>query len=648
MNYVIMPTCHWCHVMEEESFEDQEVAELLNRYFVSIKVDKEERPDIDSIYMSVCMAVTGSGGWPLTIIMTPEQKPFFAGTYIPKKPRYNMHGLMDLLFTIHKRWDSDQESLEKSAQKLADLISGKDKEKDKAAHTDKPKRKLFQKAKAHQNSDSQEGILSKRAYHMFCRSFDKAYGGFGAAPKFPTAHNLLFLLNYYQLTKEHDALAMAETTLLQMYRGGIYDHIGFGFSRYSTDEYWLIPHFEKMLYDNALLILAYTEAFALTGTEFYATVAARTMAYVKRELQSQEGGFFCAQDADSDGVEGKYYAFVPDEILQILGAEKGSEFNAYFNISPKGNFEGKSIANLLQNKDLSPERYKEHYLNDSINQMLPAVLSYRDNRTKLHKDDKILSSWNGMMIAAFARAGRFLDVQYMQTAFAAMEFLEKNLMDEQGLYVSWRDGKRKNRGFLDDYAFVIWAYIELYESTWDCSLLDKALNLAQKVVGNFWDTDEGGFFLYGKDNEQLLFKPKEVYDGAVPSGNSVMAYALCKLSHITRSPELEEISKAHQHFMQRKIAEYPAGHCFYLLSYLLNEFPQKEVVVVLKEKEAFGNNRSMPKDEWENNRKLGSQSIIRILAEPTKEYPLKDNKTTYYVCENLSCKPPTNDLYSVT
>lgn len=361
-------TCHWCHVMERESFEDSEVAELLNRDFVSIKVDREERPDIDSVYMNVCMAFTGSGGWPLTIIMTTEQKPFYAATYIPKNQKYGTVGMTELLPVIADLWKNKRRELLRTGNEIISVLKER-----KGRKNEKISKKLLIEA-----ADTFKSI------------FDRKYGGFGAAPKFPSPHNLLFLIRYSYYENDKNALEMAEKTLEQMYRGGIFDHIGGGFSRYSTDSRWLVPHFEKMLYDNALLIYTYAESYQLTKNELYKNVAERTIEYVLRELTDTKHGFYCGQDADSEGVEGKYYTFTPDEVKSVLGEKDGSRFCNSFDITEDGNFEGKSIPNLLKK------------IAEADNSTLKKLYDYRLRRTSLHKDDKVLTAWNGLMIAALA------------------------------------------------------------------------------------------------------------------------------------------------------------------------------------------------------------------------------------------------------
>ncbi|MBQ8038884.1 MAG: thioredoxin domain-containing protein, partial [Lachnospiraceae bacterium] len=474
-------TCHWCHVMAHESFEDMEIAKLLNQYYISIKVDKEERPDIDSIYMAVCQAFTGSGGWPTTIFLTPDQKPFFAGTYFPKTAKFGQVGLKELLLKIHEKWKTDKTLLFQSSEEILSFLN----------------------KKTTVESDMDVQLLSS-AFHIYKRIFDEKYGGFGEAPKFSTPHNLLFLMRYYEKSRDDEALKMVEKTLLQMYRGGLFDHIGGGFSRYSTDRYFLVPHFEKMLYDNALLILAYCKAYKITNKRLYCDVAEKTAGYILREMTSSEGGFYSAQDADSEGVEGKYYLFEPSEMIDVLGDTAGKEFNQNFDITEKGNFERKNIPNLLQSMDLT----------EAFDSYVVQVYEYRRKRYFLHLDDKVLTSWNGLMIAAMCQLyGVTGKKMYLDAAMKAQKFIESKLCENDTLYVSYRKGQRSEKGFLDDYASEIYALLGLYEATWDNAYLERAQQFCKKAVTDFYDEEQGGFFLYGRENEQLILRPKETYDG---------------------------------------------------------------------------------------------------------------------------------------
>lgn len=535
-------TCHWCHVMGEESFEDQEVADVLNRNFVAIKVDKEERPDIDAVYMSVCQIYTGQGGWPTTIIMTPDQKPFFAGTYFPKKAVYGNLGLMEILDEVINRWNRDRDSLIQSGDEIVALLN-KRKEK------------------------TNEGLLLTKkpiidAKRLFEKNFDKRYGGFSKSPKFPTPHNLLLLMNIYETEKDYTSLEMVEKTLHQMYRGGIYDHIGGGFSRYSTDEKWLVPHFEKMLYDNALLSMAYTEAYRITEDQLYKQVVKETLDYVLREMTDSGGGFYSAQDADSDGVEGKYYLFNPEEILQVLGVEEGQTFCKEYDITEQGNFEGSNIPNLFKCDNAV---IKENLITNQKEKLR----DYRTSRTFLHTDDKILTAWNGMMISALARAYKvFEERRYLDAAENAVTFIQTKLTKKDGsLMVRYRKGEGAGNGFLDDYAYFIWGLIELYQVSFKVMYLQNALDLNYQMIKDFWDKDEGGFFLTSNESEPLIYRPKETYDGATPSGNSVAAYNLVRLLEIMGDDSgLKNMAERQLQFLNKEIVEYPAGHSFSLLA----------------------------------------------------------------------------------
>ena len=603
-------TCHWCHVMAHESFEDEQIAELLNRDFISIKVDKEERPDIDSIYMSVCQALTGSGGWPTTIFMTPEQKPFFAGTYFPKTARYGSIGFQELILTVSEKWKTDRNALVNSAEEIVALLA---------------KRSERQNAANNQTEGDASVQLVMSAMQIYKQTYDEKYGGFGDAPKFPSPHNLLFLMQYYERSKDREALKMVEKTLLQMYRGGIFDHIGGGFSRYSTDKYFLAPHFEKMLYDNAMLIQSYCKAYQLTKNVLYRGVAEKTAMYIMKEMTSPEGGFYSAQDADSEGVEGKYYLFDQIEIMKVLGQKIGKEFCTYFDITREGNFEGKNIPNLLSNNHISA-RYNEFF---------PKLYEYRKSRYYLHLDDKILTSWNGLMIAAMCHLYRITEnIEYLTIAKRAQEFIDKNLCEKNTLYVSYRNGLRSEKGFLDDYANEIYALLALYEATLDTTYLKKAQKFCYKVIADFYDEKTGGFFLYSKESEQLFLRPKETYDGAIPSGNSMMAYNLVQLYHLTEEILYEEFAKVQLEFMVKAAREYPAGYAMSLIA-LQNyyELPDKIVIVVKEGENMTGVACKIP-----------INTIVRILEEPTEQYPLQNNKTTYYICKGRSCQPPVNEL----
>jgi uncharacterized protein YyaL (SSP411 family) len=596
-------TCHWCHVMAHESFEDEEIAAILNQYFISVKVDKEERPDIDSVYMTVCQAFTGSGGWPTTIFMTPDKLPFFAGTYFPKTSRHGMPGLLYLLMEIHKQWDSNRQKLISSAMDITERLQQQDKGGGKGIASE----------------------LLDEAAEMFQNTFDKDHGGFGPAPKFPLPHNLLFLMDRYKKNNNLILLEMVETTLKHMYLGGLFDHIGGGFSRYSTDRYFLVPHFEKMLYDNALLITSYARAYCLTEDSLYLSIAEKTASYILKEMTGPNGEFYCAQDADSEGVEGKYYVFRPEEIINVLGKERGELFNSTYDISTKGNFEGKSIPNLL----------KSGPIGDDFSQELAKLYEYRKNRYKLHLDDKMLCSWNSLMISALGLLYRVTkESEYLQAAIKAQEFIESRLNMENVLYTSFREGKLGSEGFIDDYAYYIFALLSLYDATLDSNYLEKAKQLCQRTLNNFYDNKEGGFWLYGDSGEKLILRPKETYDGALPSGNSVMAYNLVRLYHITEDEAYGNLAEDQLSFMSGAADGYPAGYSFFLLALSMYEEPPERITIVLQEGD----------DKRRLARQMPLGAAVSVLEHPTEDFPLKNNKTTYYVCRNHACHPPVNEI----
>lgn len=615
--------------MERESFENPVIAELLNRDYVCVKVDREERPDVDSVYMSVCQAMNGQGGWPLTVIMTPDCRPFFSGTYFPPRARYGRMGLEELLTAVAGRWKENREELSGSAERIEAFL----KEQEQTARPGEP------------------GLdVVHRAYRQFARSFDAENGGFGGAPKFPTPHNLMFLMEYSVREKSRDALAMAERTLVQMYRGGIFDHIGGGFSRYSTDEKWLVPHFEKMLYDNALLVMAYVEAYAMTGRKLYGCVAEKTLEYVERELTDEQGGFYCGQDADSDGVEGKYYVFTREEIRKVLGKKAGEAFCSRYGIIVNGNFEGKSIPNLLENEDYQSICEEWRGRTNGVR-----LYEYRFGRTSLHKDDKILVSWNGLMICACAKAGAALrEKRYVEMAVRAETFIRKHLVRDGRLLVRYRDGDAAGEGKLDDYACYILALLELYSVTFRTDYLSRAAAWAEAMLDQFFDWENGGCYLYAKDGEQLIVRTKETYDGAMPSGNSVAAAALHQLAQITGETKWQEALNKQLRFLAGAMEEYPSGNSFALLTMMNALYPTKELICTLS-------NGLEP----EKREKLFAQLVclaetppgltvvvkteenegeLKRLAPYTGDYPVPEDGARFYLCAGSKCMPPVSEI----
>nr|WP_238457728.1 thioredoxin domain-containing protein [Desulforamulus ferrireducens] len=622
-------TCHWCHVMERESFEAEDVAAILNQHFVSIKVDREERPDIDHIYMNVCQALTGSGGWPLTIVMTPEQKPFFAGTYFPRQANYGRPGLLDILEKIARLWQKDRQSLLEVGEKLASHLQG-----DAAVNT----------------GALPPDILDK-TYQMFQRSFDQNYGGFGRAPKFPTPHNLMFLLRYWHKTKAPQALSMVEETLDAMHRGGIYDHIGFGFSRYSTDDKWLVPHFEKMLYDNALLAMAYIETYQITGNPRFGRIAKEIFNYVLRDMTSPDGGFYSAEDADSEGEEGKFYVWRPEEITAILGEVDGELFCRYYDITATGNFEGASIPNLIGQDPLSFAAELDITLEELVTGMEKCrqqLFLEREKRIHPYKDDKILTSWNGLMIAALAKGARaFQSELYRDAAARATDFIWHKLRRTDGrLLARYREGDAAYPAYLEDYAFFVWGLLELYETTFEIHYLEKAVGLTQDMIDLFWDEKQGGFFFYGKDGEQLISRPKEVYDGAIPSGNSVATVNLLRLGRLTGNNTLLELAQQQLSTFAGDIVHYPPGHSFFMMAAYLQAEPPLEIILAgskqdstLKQMLRLVQQQFLPH----------AVVLVNYTEEDTTLPPLQgkiplQGKATAYVCQNFACQAPISDL----
>lgn len=639
-------TCHWCHVMERESFEDEEVAALMNDTFVSIKVDREERPDIDNVYMSVChMLSRGSCGWPLNIIMTHDKKPFFAATYLPKESKYGRLGMLELVPRVKELWLNKRDDLVKSADKITYAL------KQNTVNNN-----------AGTSEDLDQSILDK-AYSQLEGKFDSKYGGFGSAPKFPSPHNHLFLLRYWKRTGNKKSLDMVKKTLEEMRMGGIYDQIGFGFYRYSIDAEWLVPHFEKMLYDQAMIAMAYIEAYKAAGNEEFKKTAEEIFEYVSRDMTSDEGAFYSAEDADSEGEEGKFYLWTKEELVKILGKENGEIFSKIFEVRDNGNFleeasGNKTDLNILHLKHTISELSKktgksEKELERNINLSRKKLFKEREKRIHPYKDNKILVDWNGLMIAALAKASKaFNDKTYSKKAANAANFiLSKMKSKDGGLLHRYREGEAGIKANIDDYAFLIWGLIELYEATFDYIYLKEALALNAYTINYFWDEKNWGFFFTPTGGEELLTRQKEIYDGAIPSGNSVSLLNLIRLSKLTADPQLEDHSyKLAQAFM-KSINKYPSGFTQYLSSLDFALGPSYEVVIVGKSdnedtikmldainKQYFPSKVVLFKDTNVNNDELEN------MAKYTKSHKKIKNKATAYVCKNYVCNLPTNDI----
>lgn len=603
-------TCHWCHVMERESFENDDVAEILNKYFISIKVDREERPDIDHIYMDVCQAITGQGGWPLSIFMDCNERPIYAGTYFPKDM------LINILMKINEMWKNEKQSLINSAEDIVKFIN-KDKKTDKMQLT--------------------EDIVHK-CFKNLALSFDDKFGGFNMAPKFPSPHNLYFLLRYYHIYKDENALNMVLKTLDSMYKGGIYDHVGFGFCRYSTDEKWIVPHFEKMLYDNALISIAYLEAYQITKREIYKKCASDIFTYVLRDMVSEDGGFYSAEDADSEGVEGKFYIWSKDEILKVLGREDGEKFCNKYDISEEGNFEGSNIPNLINN-DLDMDK--------SIEASLEKLFHHRENRIHPFKDDKILTSWNGLMIAALSIGGRVLkDDKLTSAAIRAYEFISAKIVDDDDrLLVRYRDGKSAYLAYAEDYAYLIWGLIELYETTYDTIYLKKATILNNVFIDKFWDDENGGLYVYSNDSKKLLTRPKEIYDGATPSSNSAGLSNFVRLSELTQDFKLGSLAKQMLETFGRNISSNPMAFSNSLIGFMHLKH-KRNLVLVSNDKDDLSKITDIVNDNFDPFLNISGYFKDSSLEEVNKDivyYSIMDDKTTAFLCENNTCHEPIND-----
>jgi len=626
-------TCHWCHVMEEESFEDEQVAQLLNDSFISIKVDREERPEIDHLYMTVCQAMTGKGGWPLTIIMTPDKYPFFAGTYFPKKGRMGRPGMIELLPAISDAWLNKKDELIQSANQIKKyLIDSNNKEL----------------------GDQLNQTILTTTNSQFINRYDKTHGGFGAKPKFPSPHNLIYLLRYHNMSGDKTSLLMVEKTLQEMRLGGIFDHVGFGFHRYSTDREWILPHFEKMLYDQAMLTLAFTEAYQITKNQLYKDTAEEILHYVQRDMTDKRGGFYSAEDADSEGEEGLFYLWTVEEIKNILSDEESELLINNYSLDKEGNYKDeatgkKTEKNILYLKEPINNIESKNRLNEITKKLYLA----REKRIHPLKDDKILTDWNGLMIAAFAKAGDvFNSNDYIQQAEKSAQFILKNLTDNNGrLLKRYRNGNAGIDAHLDDYAFFIWGLLELYEATFNVTYLTEAVQLSNIMVDEFWDITNGGFFLGSESSEKLIVRAKTGYDGAMPSGNSVAAMNCSKLNRITGETKWAEITDKIFMTFSNEIQKTPSGYASMVNSFLFNIDSPKEIVIVgsSNDDETIKAIKKI-KSEYVPSKVIifkdtdDELNKLSPLAKWTVTQETIDEKTTYYICQDFACKVPTTDL----
>jgi uncharacterized protein YyaL (SSP411 family) len=623
-------TCHWCHVMEHESFEDDEVAALMNEAFINVKVDREERPDIDGIYMTVAQMTTGQGGWPLTIVMTPDRVPFLAATYIPRDNRHGRVGMVNLVPRIARAWSEEREALLQSASSIRARLEGM--------------------ASADFRGRSLGPDVLREAFSELSASFDREHGGFGSSPKFPTPHRLLFLLRYWKRTGVDRAREMVEETLDAMRAGGIFDQVGFGFHRYSTDREWLLPHFEKMLYDQAMLMLAYTESLEAGGGEAREAVVRQIAEYVLRDLRSQDGAFFSAEDADSEGEEGRFYVWSAQEVRDILPPETAREAMEAWSFQEGGNFldeatgqsTGTNIPHLR--RDAGPP-------SDLLETARRALLERRETRVRPLLDDKILTDWNGLMIAALARAGRALGEETLVTAAAsAAGFIADTMWEDGELLHRFREGEAGLHANLDDYAFLAWGELELFQATLDPLHLGRSVSVTDAMIAGFRDAERGGFFFSPEGRDDLIVRRKEVYDGAAPSGNSVAIYNLVRLARLTGRNEYEDLAAETASAFSRQIASQPSAFTFFLSALDLAIGPSRELVIVgepgAEDTEAL---LAVAREDYQPGlvvlvRPPGEEGReVVSLAPFTDGFGLLDGGAAAYLCSGFACERPVSD-----
>ena len=634
-------TCHWCHVMKRESFDDETVADLLNENFICIKVDREERPDIDNVYMIAAQRFSGQSGWPLTVFMTPDKLPFFAGTYFPKESKLRRPGFLELIEHTVWLWQEEQKSVKQTAAQIS--------------------RQLQETTQVSAGAGFSEKTLDA-TFLALKDSYDAAEGGFGGAPKFPTPHKLSFLLRYWKRTGDESALAMVEDTLTQLRRGGIYDHIGHGFHRYAVDKSWRVPHFEKMLYDQALLAIAYTEAFLATGRDEYANTTNEILNYVLREMTAPQGGFFSAEDAESEQEEGLYYLWKYDEIIAALGEEEGEWFCKEFNISKKGSFynpsaphlTGRNVPYLGKNSEYLPNPQPDEVVKRKLRteQLREKLLAVREQRTRPLKDDKILTDWNGLMIAAMAQSGMALeDSRYLNAAKRSADFVLANLLQSNGrLWKRYRLGEAGVPAFIDDYAFLVWGLLNLYEATFEVRYLQASIELTDLMLTLFWDDKSGGFFLIRSDSEELLLRSKKFSDNALPSGNSVAAMNLIRLYHMTGNDAYDE------HF--QKLLEAVSGHlnkgstnyCHLMGAVDFALGPSVEIVIAGEPGcDDVQSISRIARTTFFPNKVLLFRPETDDIPEISKHAPFTrfqksiDGRATAYVCQDFACRAPFTD-----
>ena len=619
--------CHWCHVMAHESFEDEQIAKLMNDLFVNIKVDREERPDLDQIYMNAVQMMTHHGGWPMTVFLTPDAVPFYGGTYFPPQDRYNIPGFPRILISVAEAYRDRQDDIRETGTSLV---------------------RELQRLSATSGSDLPiEVELLDAAYTGTVRNYDSVNGGFGGAPKFPPAMALEFLLRTYARTGNREALQIVKQTCQKMANGGIYDQLGGGFHRYSTDAKWLVPHFEKMLYDNALLSRLYLHYFQVSQDESARRTVEGILDYVLREMTDPSGGFYSTQDADSEGHEGKFFVWDLDEINTALGQTAAALFSDYYNITASGNFEGKNIPNITRSlEDVAvAHNISVAELQASLNESKRILFELREARVKPDRDEKVLTAWNGLMLASFAEAGVILDrSDYTDAARRNAEFVLSNLRQDGVLLRTWKNGVAKFNGYLEDYAFLIEGLVTLFETTGEFLWLEEARGLTERMIEEFWDKDGGGFFFTGKSHEDLIVRSKDYFDNATPSGNSVAALVLLRLAILTGEEGYRELATTIIQEIGDSIRRYPSGFGYALAAadFLLST--PKEIAIVGNTADDI---RPLLEEVWRTylpNKVVapgfeGNQSIPLL-----ENRPLLDGRPTAYVCEHYTCKQPVNDL----
>ena len=631
--------CHWCHVMERESFENEAIAALMNENFVNIKVDREERPDLDAVYMEAVQMLTGSGGWPMTVFLTPDGKPFYGGTYFPPADRMGMPGFPRLLMGVAASYRNNKGEVERVTGQLTQQMG-------RSGHIEPGLAPLTVET-LHQ------------AYSFLASNFDYQNGGFGNAPKFPQPMTPEFLLRYHAHGYNPRALEMVEMTLEKMAYGGMYDQVGGGFHRYSTDAFWLVPHFEKMLYDNALLARLYLHAWQVTGRGLYRRICTETLDYVLREMTDPQGGFYSAQDADSEGEEGKFFIWTPDEIMAVLGTEDGQIFGDYYGVTARGNFEGSNILNVKT----PPSRFAEargmsrEQVQSVIDRGKEKLLEVRERRIHPLKDDKVLASWNGMMLRSFAEAGAALGRQdYLAAARANAAFLLDQMMDAGRLLRTWREGEAKLLGYLEDYAAVADGLLALYETGFEARWLEASINLADAMIELFWDDGAGGFYDTGHDAEELVIRPRDIFDNAQPCGSSLAADLLLKLAVITGKDEYSARAAGPMRSINRLMAQAPGGtgHWLAALDFYVS-ITQEIAVVGPREEEGT---RALLEEVFSRylpNKVLvgasggeeGSDPVPALNLPLLEGRGLVDGKPTAYVCQNYACQLPVTDAESL-